>query len=219
MSKEYFTSLQKQEIYSKKNQLFLKKRVLSTFLNLIEVFFNKKLEKDQFILDLGSADGTFVDVAKSSGFRALGLDINQLNLETDKISLKNNSCDLITANSLIEHISNPENFLQECKRTLKDNGILIIVTPDWSLNVKNFYDDPTHIRPYTKKSLSFLLKSHGFKNVQVVPWLVCKPKWMWKIPLNFLLARLIPFRGDAGKYVPGFLKGKSKTLLAICSKN
>ena len=104
----------------------------------------------------------------------MGLDINQLNLETDKISLKNNSCDLITANSLIEHISNPENFLQECKRTLKDNGILIIVTPDWSLNVKNFYDDPTHIRPYTKKSLSFLLKSPGFKNIQVVPWLVCK---------------------------------------------
>ena len=141
MSKEYFTSLQKQEIYSKKNQLFLKKRVLKTFLNLIEFFFNKRLEKDQFILDLGSADGTFVDVAKSSGFKALGLDINQLNLETDKISLENNSCDLITANSLIEHISNPENFLQECKRTLKDNGILIIVTPDWSLNIKNFYDN------------------------------------------------------------------------------
>ena len=100
--------------------------------------------------------------------------------------------------------------MQECKRTLKDNGILIIVTPDWSLNVKNFYDDPTHIRPYTKKSLSFLLKSHGFKNVQVVPWLVCKPKWMWKIPFSFLLARLIPFRGDGVNTCQVFSKENQK---------
>ena len=112
MSKEYF-HLYKNRKFIQKKTSFSKKQ-FNTFLNLIEVFFNKKLEKNQFILDLGSADGTFVDVAKSSGFRA-GLDINQLNLETDKISLKNNTCDLITANSLIEHISNPKIFCKNVK--------------------------------------------------------------------------------------------------------
>ena len=45
MSKEYFYIFTKTGNLLKKNQLFLKKRVLNTFLNLIEVFFNKKLEK------------------------------------------------------------------------------------------------------------------------------------------------------------------------------
>ncbi len=41
MSKEYFFSLQKQEEYKKKNQLFLKNREFITFKNLIKSFFNK----------------------------------------------------------------------------------------------------------------------------------------------------------------------------------
>lgn len=219
MNKEYFQTLQNQEPYEKKNQIYLKKRVLKTFLKLINVFFKKDIEKNSFILDLGTADGTFVEVAKNCGFRSLGLDINEINLESDKIDLENETCDIITANSLIEHIKNPENLMKESKRLLKKNGILILVTPDWSQNFTNFYDDPTHVKPYTKKSLAFLLESFGFKNIKVVPWLVCKPVWMWKVPFSFLLARLIPFRGTASALIPGFLKGKSKTLLAICSKS
>jgi len=217
MSKEYFQTLQNQDSYEKKNQIYLKKRVLQTFLNLIKAFFNKDVKKDSFILDLGTADGTFVEVAENYGFKSLGLDINKINLETDKIDLENETCDIITANSLIEHIKNPENLLKESKRLLKKNGFLILVTPDWAQNFENFYDDPTHVKPYTKKSLAFLLESYGFKNITIVPWLVCKPTWMWKVPFKFLLTRLIPFRGDSSSLIPGFLKGKSKTLLAICS--
>ena len=146
-------------------------------------------------MDLGTADGTFVEVAKKL-CRSLGLDINEINLESDKIDLENETCDIITANSLIEHIKNPENLMKESKRLLKKNGILILVTPDWSQNFTNFYDDPTHVKPYTKKSLAFLLESFGFKNIKVVPWLVCKPVWMWKVPFSFLLARLIPFKAQ-----------------------
>ena len=167
---------------------------------------------------MGTADGSFVQVAKDYGFKSLGLDINDVNLESDKIDLQSESCDIITANSIIEHINNPKNLLTESMRLLKKNGVLIIVTPDWSQNYKYFYDDTTHVKPYTKKSLGFLLESYGFKNIKIVPWLVCKPAWMWKAPFNFLLARLIPFRGDASSYIPSFLKGKSKSLLAICSK-
>ena len=219
MNKEYFQTLQNQESYGKKNQIFLKKRVLKTFLKLINVFLNKDVQKNSFILDLGTADGTFVEVVENNGFKSLGLDINEINLETDKIDLENETCDVITANSLIEHIKNPDNLMKESKRLLKKDGVLILVTPDWAQNFKNFYDDPTHVKPYTKKSLEFLLKSYGFENVKIVPWLVCKPTWMWKNPFNFLLARLIPFRGNSGRLIPGFLKGKSKTLLAICSKS
>ena len=68
---------------------------------------------------------------------------------------------------------------------------------------------------------NFLLKIHGFSDIKIVPWLVCKPKWMWKIPFSFLLARLIPFGGakeSKNNFIPGFLRGKSKTLLVVCRK-
>ena len=153
----HFQTLQNQESYGKKNQIFLKKRVLKTFLKLINVFLNKDVQKNSFILDLGTADGTFVEVVENNGFKSLGLDINEINLETDKIDLENETCDVITANSLIEHIKNPDNLMKESKRLLKKDGVLILVTPDWAQNFKNFYDDPTHVKPYTKKSLEFLL--------------------------------------------------------------
>jgi len=218
MSKEYFIALKRTDKYEEKKQIFLKTRVFKTINSLIKTFFDKNLESNQFLLDLGSSDNSLVKVAQNYGMKAKGLDIVDLDLEKDKINLPDDSCDVVTAISLIEHIHKPENFLKEVKRVLKSTGYFIIVTPDWSSNMKFFYDDPTHLRPYSKKSLKFLLELSGFKNINVVPWLVCKPTWMWKIPLKFFFARLIPFRGDTYDWVPNILKGRSKTLLSICTK-
>lgn len=217
MNKQYFKGLQKTNKYNWENQLFLKKRVLKTFRNLVKTFFNKEIHSDQFLLDLGSSGGALVQVAKDEGLKSLGLDVDQINLEKDKIDLNDKTCDIISAVSLIEHLQNPENLLSEVKRLLKSNGFFIIVTPDWSFNMKHFFDDPTHVHPYTKKSLNFLLKSNGFKNIKIVPWLVCKPSWMWKIPFSFFVARFMPFRGN-NEWAPEMLKGRSKTLLAICTR-
>lgn len=218
MNKNYFEGLKNTEKYNVKKQIYLKKRVLNTINNLIKVFFNDSLKKNQFLLDLGSSDGSLVKVAEEFGLKAKGLDINEINLENDKINLQNESCDIVTAISLIEHLYNPENLLAEVKRVLKKNAYLIIVTPNWSSNTKTFFDDPTHVHPYTIKSLKFLLEYNGFKKIEVLPWLVNKPGWMWKFPFKFLLAKIIPFRGDANKWIPNFLKGKSNTLLSICIK-
>ena len=109
-----------------------------------------------------------------------------------------------------------QNYLKN--RVLKKDGLFILVTPNWKFDMKGFYDDPTHVKPYTTKSINFLLESFKFRNIKIVPWLVCKPSWMWKIPFSFELARIIPFRGSRNKLIPNFLKGKSKSILIICQK-
>lgn len=219
MSKNYFKALKNTKEYKNKNyQIYLKKRVFNTINNLLKTYFNHRLKKGQFLLDLGTLDGTLVEVAKDYGLKAKGLDINNLNLEKDRINLPDKSCDIVTAISLLEHLSNPNNFLNEVRRVLKKGGFLIIVTPNWPDNVKNFFDDPTHIRPYTIKSLQFLLSSNEFRKIKILPWLVNKPTWMWKIPFKFLLAKIIPFKGNSNIWLPGFLKGRSKTLLSVCIK-
>ena len=119
MSKEYFTALKKTDKYKEKKQIFLKTRVFKTINSLIKTFFDKNLESNQFLLDLGSSDNSLVKVAQNYGMKAKGLDIVDLDLEKDKINLPDDSCDVVTAISLIEHIHKPENFLKEVKRVLK----------------------------------------------------------------------------------------------------
>ena len=218
MKLNYFEGLKNTPEYKKDNQIYLKERVFNTLNNLLKTFFSKSFKKDQFLLDLGSSDGTLIEIAKNFGLQAVGLDVDKINLEKDKINLPDNSCDIVTALSLIEHLSNPSNFIDEVKRVLKKDGFFIIVTPDWQSNVKNFYDDPTHVRPYTTSSLKFLLEISGFKQIKILPWVVNKPVWMWKIPFKFFLAKIIPFRGDTYKWIPNFLKGKSKSILSIAVK-
>jgi len=222
MSKEYLNSLKKRKDYNKENQLYLKKRVFLTFHNLAQTFYKKDIMQFKNMLDLGTADGALVEISKKYGLNSVGIDANDMNFENDKFNFRDNQFDLVTAVSLIEHINNPKILLNETRRILNDNGIFILVTPDWEHSYKNFYDDPTHVRPYTRKSISSLLKSFKFRDVLVVPWLVCKPQWMWKIPFSFFLARNIPFIGNKNlitrKFIPNFLKGKSETLLIICKK-
>lgn len=222
MSKEYFYGIKRRQDYNRENQIYLKKRVFLTFQNLIQTFFKKDIKELKNMLDLGASDGSLVEIGRKFGLDAVGLDVNDINFENDKFGFKDNQFNLVTAVSLIEHISEPKLFLRETYRVMCDDGFFILVTPDWQHSYRSFYDDPTHVRPYTKKSISFLLENFGFKEIIVVPWLVCKPAWMWKVPFNFFLARNIPFVGDKklfnAKLIPNFLKGKSKTLLIVCKK-
>ena len=218
MKKFYFSALFNKDIFYKGDQMFLKRRVFLTFQNLIKTFYKQDIKSFSIILDLGAGDNSFIKVVKENGIDGYGLDIDDINLENEKLNFNDDHFDLITGISLIEHIVDPSNFLTETLRVLKKDGFLILVTPDWKHNVKDFFDDPTHVKPYTKNSLEFLLKSFGFHQIKIVPWLVCKPSWLWKIPLSFFISRNIPFRYSSNKLIPEFLKGKSKTLLIICKK-
>ena len=219
MKKEYLSARLNKDIFYKRNEIYLKRRVFFTFKNLIKTFYNQDIKSFKEILDLGAGDKSFVKVVKENGINCRGLDVDEIDLENEKINYEDCEFDLVTGISLIEHIFNPSNFLKESYRVLKKDRFLILVTPDWEYNFKNFYNDPTHIRPYTQRSLKFLLKSFGFYQINIVPWLVCKPSWLWKIPFSFFIARNLPFRHNSIKFIPEFLKGRSKTLLVICKKN
>jgi len=216
MAKEYLETLLGTNKYARGTQLILKERVLNTFDSLLRYRGLAGVEAGQKLLDLGSADGALVEVARKRGLDACGLDVtDRINFETDAFPFEDASFDIVTAVSVLEHLFSPEVFLKEIIRVLKPGGAFILVTPNWRFSAKIFYDDPTHLHPYTPKSTAFLLRSIGFENVIVVPWLVCKPSWMWRVPNAFLLARLLPFRGSSSGLIPEFLKGQSKSILAL----
>jgi SAM-dependent methyltransferase len=202
--------------YLPETQLRLKQRVFETFDTLIRHRGGQGLVPAVRLLDLGSADRAFVDVCNRHGLEAQGIDISDgVNFEHDAFPLPGESVDVVTAIALIEHLHSPANMLRETLRVLRPGGWFILVTPNWRYALKEFYDDPTHVQPYTEVALNRILRGYGFADPYVVPWIVKKPAWMWDIPQTFFIARwLIPFRGAAPDWIPAVFKGKSRSLLA-----
>ena len=194
-------------------------RAFDTFQNLIKIFYNENIFDKKYVLDLGEGDRSFIKVLDNKKFKVKGYDIDTVNFEKDKIPEKDNSIDIIFCNSVIEHVSNISNFLSEIYRILKKDGILIIITPNFTYDYKNFYDDPTHINPFTVIKLSEVLKLFKFREIEIVPWVVKKSSFFWKIPFKFFICRYMLLTSNESKIpLPSFFKGQTKSLLSITKK-
>ena len=69
---------------------------------------------------------------------------------------------------MIEHLYNIDHFLSEVFRILKPGGIFYLSTPNFRYCYKSFYDDPTHVKPYTDESIGKTLTIFGFESVTFV---------------------------------------------------
>ena len=202
----------------KENRVIAAKREIDTINFILKEFFQFNLISGMKVLDLGSGDRFLKDEFEDRGIIYEDYDIMDIDFEKDKFKNKDNEFDLVISLAVLEHIKNPNLFLDECKRVLKKNSFLYLSTPNWKYTKDSFWDDPTHVKPYTDTSLNDILTSKGFTNVKILPNLRCKSKWWYEGKFKFLKAYyLLPFKGDA-KFVPNFLKGKSKGLFAIGKK-
>lgn len=115
----------------------------------------KKRGYNVFALD---NDAFYFERMKSQGIKCIDMDFDSQNLP-----FKDNSVDYFFMKSVIEHLQSPLSFLREANRCLKKGGKVFILTPNWSLNYRNFYHDPTHKSPFTLNSIKKALQMNGFK--------------------------------------------------------
>ena len=124
------------------------------------------------VVDVGCGQGDFLTQAKELGINAEGIDDKDFwvtrcvkkGLKVKKGSIfeipyDDNSVDGIFLQSVLEH-ADPVKSMKEISRVIKNEGIVAISCPTPE---KHFWDDPTHVRPYTIKSLSTLFEMFGFK--------------------------------------------------------
>ena len=195
-------------------------RLLDTINRFLEFHNFEKIKDKNKILDIGSGKGTFVEVCKKRGIIASGIDgaKNNINFEKDKLPFENNTFDFISMIAVIEHIQNKEILMNEIKRVSKNNSILIITTPNFKYCYKSFYNDPTHVSPFTEISLKKFLDNYGHKDINLGPYVVNKSAFFWRAKYSFFLASMLPFTNHdfkGSKMIPSFLRGKSTSIISI----
>jgi len=217
LKKEYFHFKLNKENNDVKRDSFAK-REFDTISYILKQFYNVDLKKGFKILDLGAGDKFLEKIFDENGILYHSLDIEDLDFEEDKFNFDDNQFDLIISLAVLEHLKNPDIFLQESMRVLKKDSLLFLSTPNWKYCKNSFFDDVTHVKPYTPESLQQLLEIKGFKEVMTMPNLRCKSKKWYQGKFRFFKAYyFLPFKGDT-KFISDFLKGKSKGLFAIGKK-
>jgi ubiquinone/menaquinone biosynthesis C-methylase UbiE len=86
-------------------------------------------------------------------------------MNAENLKFKSNAFDLITSFQVLEHTKNPLKVMTEMYRTLKPGGKILLTVPDIEAEKFSFYDYYTHIFPFTKKRMYFMIKSCGFKDI------------------------------------------------------
>lgn len=89
------------------------------------------------LLSLKNENEVFgIDVSASArrNCKKLGLDILLQNMDTTKIPFESNCFDIVFALEVFEHFANPQFVIEEIKRVLKVEGILVISTPNPLIN-------------------------------------------------------------------------------------
>jgi len=92
--------------------------------------------------------------------------LNVIQCDARKMLFPNNSFNEVLCSFLIEHMlpSDALKVVKECFRVLKKGGKAYLVTEQFNLY---FFDDYTHIHPFTVYSLRQLLADAGFRNIKV----------------------------------------------------
>jgi len=104
--------------------------------------------------------------------------IIEKNLNQGLSDLETSSANLIIMNSVLEHLSNPNETLKDICRILANNGVLILNVPNWlgkfvleilafKLNLSPIDEINDHKMYYNKKDIWPMLIKAGFKPINI----------------------------------------------------
>lgn len=138
------------------------------------------------LLDVGTAGGSFLAVAKKTGWEVAGCEPNRWLCEWGNkhyglpivpgtifdMKLPATSFDAVTLWDVLEHTPDPKATLQECNRVLKAGGLLVVNYPDIQSFIARLMGRrwvfllSVHLYYFTRKTLARMLGDLGFRVLQ-----------------------------------------------------
>ena len=150
------------------------------------------------LLDVGSAEGLFLELAKADGWEVAGTEISAfaagygkdtlgLNIfhgELADAAFPDKAFDAVTLWHVLEHTTGPLSVLREIRRIVKDDGILILALPNLDNKVMQIAyrlvkgkarllfspeDRELHLYHFNKETIQKALEKTGFEVVKTIP--------------------------------------------------
>lgn len=168
--------------------------------NLISNYYSKKSVESLNILDVGCGDGYILDRVKEAfpGSNTYGVEPNH---KAANIASKRHHVfegvfesykadipfDIIFSSHVIEHVEQPIDFLGRIKQSLKEDGIVVIDTPNIDCMQYQIFKNnwggihaPRHWTLFDKKTLRLACEKVGFKVITVIEMPI-NIYWVWSL--------------------------------------
>ena len=177
------------------------------------------------ILDLGcGGGGNCVDFRRLYPHAEIyGVDIleqgpasiryQQVDLDRGNLPFDDEFFDIVTLTHVIEHLRNPNRLGSEIYRVLQPDGGFYLETPNWTTILVpslgfcreqsggfNFYDDPTHIKPWSKHGLFEFIREQCCLRVETVG---TRRNWAY-VPRNILKLPVALVRNQRHSLIEAF---------------
>lgn len=218
--------------------------IIKNFINHFNIRYRffRSLPNNGKILDLGCGNGINGKIIKSinANVEIYGVDIVHLsdlpnfynfslvNIEKEILPYPDSYFDSIIFTHVIEHLHNPFMLAKEINRVLKNDATIYIEAPNWTTllvpsfgfkreqhNPFNFYDDPTHIKPWTKQGLfEYLFQYCNFKVLKV-----SNTRNWFRIPLDIFIIFYSLFSSNRSYLVMSFWNLFGWSIYAIGRKS
>jgi SAM-dependent methyltransferase len=118
------------------------------------------------LLDVGCGSKPYQKYFEASEY--IGLDMQGRNKHADRsydgktFPFSDGEFDAVLTSEVLEHVFNPDEFLSEINRVLRDGGVLLLTVPF----VWDEHEQPFDYARYSSFGLRHLLESHGFKIIE-----------------------------------------------------
>jgi 2-polyprenyl-3-methyl-5-hydroxy-6-metoxy-1,4-benzoquinol methylase len=175
------------------NNISAYKEVYLQYLRLLRSYYGSLKEKT--LLDVGCYSGDFLDLAKKEGAITYGIELQSeacsianskhqgriLNTVVDEADFSI-QFDIIIATGFIEHIPNPLGFMKKVKKWLKNDGILLIETPNAGSFIAKLlgkkwppYQPIEHLYYFSKKNIKKFLNNCDLNILSLKPHIKMLP--------------------------------------------
>ncbi|MDR3204164.1 MAG: class I SAM-dependent methyltransferase [Deltaproteobacteria bacterium] len=139
------------------------------------------------LLDIGAGTGSFLKQAQERGWETTGIELNTESVENllkegmrvivkplEIADLPSKSFDLVSMWEVLEHLADIRSILQEAKRLLVSDGLLLLLVPNAGSLVtrvlhekSDTFGGHSHLNHFNLKSLTTLLTNLNFEIVEL----------------------------------------------------
>ncbi len=120
------------------------------------------------VLDAGCGSKPYAEIIAKLGCKYFGIDVSMVPntdgiiSDSGKFNMPESNFDIVLSTQVLEHVEYVQNYLSECRNSLKDNGYIILSTHGHWI----YHPDPSDYWRWTSDGLKKIVEESGFEVVK-----------------------------------------------------